>query len=219
MSRYGVHIVLVALVTDGGLGSCPQLGVKAKGNSGKRETSFRKLRVGSWNIGSLAGKFIKLVKSLKRRKINITCIQETRWVKRISDRMMFIKLVIGMLFVNVVSAYAPHVGLDEEFKRLCWEDLDEVVRDIPSIKNIFISGDFNGHISITSNGFDDVHGGFGFGERNGGGVSLLEFSKAFELVIANSCFLKRNNQLVTFSSTVPRNQIDYLLLQKGDRGR
>ncbi|XP_055830893.1 uncharacterized protein LOC129899922 [Solanum dulcamara] len=107
-------------------------------------------------------------------------------VKRISDRMIFIKLVIGRLIMNIVSAYALHVGLDEEVKRHFWEDLDEVVTGIPSTEKIFISGDFNGYIVTTSNGFDDVHGGFGFGERNGGRVSLLEFAKAFKLVIANS---------------------------------
>ncbi|XP_055818548.1 uncharacterized protein LOC129887462 [Solanum dulcamara] len=113
------------------------------------------------------------------------CVVE---VKRISDRMMFIKLVISRLIVNVVSAYAFHVGPDEEVKRLFGEDLDEVVRGIPSIEKIFTGGDFNGHISTSSDSFDDVHGGFGFGERNVGGISLLEFVKAFELVIANSCF-------------------------------
>ncbi|XP_055826424.1 uncharacterized protein LOC129894820 [Solanum dulcamara] len=256
---YSTHfrIILVALVTGGGIGSCPQLGLKARGNSGKRETGFQKLRVGSWNIGSLIGKSIELVKSLERRKINIDCVQETRWVgfkardvdgfelwysggsrdrngvgilvdvdlrecvvelKRISDRMMFIKLVIGRLIVNVVGAYAPHVGLNEEVKRLFWKDLDEVLRDIPSTKNIFIGGYFSDHISTTSNGFDDVHGGFGFRERNGDGISLLEFAKAFELVIANSCFLKRDDQLVTFSSTVAKTQIEYLLFWKSDRG-
>ncbi|XP_055826347.1 uncharacterized protein LOC129894718 [Solanum dulcamara] len=132
--------------------------------------------------------------------------------------MMFIKLVIGRLFVNVVSAYAPYVGLDEEVKRLFWEVLDEVVRGIPSAEKIFIGGDFNGQIGTTSNDFDDVHGDFSFGERNDSGVSLLEFVKTFELVIANSCFLKKDNQLVTFSSTTARTQIDYLLLQKDDRG-
>ncbi|XP_055814473.1 uncharacterized protein LOC129884149 [Solanum dulcamara] len=132
--------------------------------------------------------------------------------------MMFIKIVIGRLFVNVVSAYAPHVGLDEEVKRLFWEDLDKVVRSIPSTEKIFIGGYFNGHMYTTSNGFDDIYGGFGFVERNGGGVSILEFAKAFELVIANSYFLKRDNKLVTFSSTIARTQIDCLLLQKGDRG-
>ncbi|KAG5586166.1 hypothetical protein H5410_046600 [Solanum commersonii] len=78
--------------------------------------------------------------------------------------------------------------------------------------------DFNGHIGATSNGFDDVHGGFGVGERNGGGTSLLDFAKAFELVIANSCFPKKENHMVTYRSLVAKTQIDYLLLRKGDRG-
>lgn len=39
-----------------------------------------RLRVGSWNIGSLSGKSIELVKILKKMKISIACIQETRWV-------------------------------------------------------------------------------------------------------------------------------------------
>ncbi|KAG5576666.1 hypothetical protein H5410_056800, partial [Solanum commersonii] len=89
---------------------------------------------------------------------------------------------------------------------------------IPNTKKIFIGGDFNGHIGATSNGFDEVHGGFGFGERNGGGTSLLDFAKAFELVIANSCFPKKENHLVAFHSSVAKTQIDYFLLKKGDRG-
>ncbi|XP_049382987.1 uncharacterized protein LOC125847406 [Solanum stenotomum] len=114
--------------------------------------------------------------------------------------------------------YAPQVGLGEEAKKLFYEDLDEAVRGIPITEKIVIGGDFNGHIGATSNGFDDVHGGFGFGERNGGGSSLLDFAKAFELVIANSCFPKKENHLVTFRSSVAKTQIDYLLLRKGDRG-
>ncbi|KAG5594214.1 hypothetical protein H5410_035446 [Solanum commersonii] len=93
-----------------------------------------------------------------------------------------------------------------------------MVRGIPNTEKIVIGGDFNGHIGATSNGFDDVHGGFGFGERNGGGTSLLDFAKAFELVIANSCFPKKENHLVTFRSSVAKTQIDYFLLRKGDRG-
>ncbi|XP_070039598.1 uncharacterized protein [Nicotiana tomentosiformis] len=41
--------------------------------------------------------------------------------------MMSIKLVTGGLTVNVISAYTPQTGLDEEVKRHFWEDLDEVV--------------------------------------------------------------------------------------------
>ncbi|XP_070013371.1 uncharacterized protein [Nicotiana sylvestris] len=61
-----------------------------------------------------------------------------------------------------------------------------------------------------------MHGGFGFGERNGGGTSLLDFAKAFGLVIANSSFPKRKEHLVTFQNVVVKTQIDYLLLRRCD---
>ncbi|KAG5600776.1 hypothetical protein H5410_032146 [Solanum commersonii] len=250
-------IFLVDLVSDGGSESCLRLRPRTRENSGKWVTGSHKLRVGSWNIGLLTGKSIELVKILKKRKINIACVQETRWIgskardvdgcklwysgasmdrngvgilvdedlreqvveaRRISDKLMTIKLVIRGCTLSVISAYAPQVGLDKEAKKLFYEDLDEVVRGISNTEKIVIGGDFNGHIRETSSGFNDVHGGFGVGERNGGGTSLLDFAKVFELVIANSCFPKKENHMVTFRSSVAKTQIDYLLLRKGDRG-
>ena len=38
------------------------------------------VRLASWNIGSLTGKSIELVRILHRRRISIACVQETRWV-------------------------------------------------------------------------------------------------------------------------------------------
>ncbi|XP_019230033.1 PREDICTED: craniofacial development protein 2-like [Nicotiana attenuata] len=131
---------------------------------------------------------------------------------------MFIKLVIGECTLNVVSAYALQAGLDEEVKRHFWESLDEIVRSIPPAEKLFIGGDFNGHIGSVAGDYGEVHGGFGFGDRNGGGSSLLDFAKAFELVIANSSFPKREEHLVTFRSSVVKTQIDYLLLRRCDRG-
>ncbi|XP_019230743.1 PREDICTED: uncharacterized protein LOC109211648 [Nicotiana attenuata] len=43
---------------------------------------------------------------------------------------MAIKLVVEGSTVNVISAYAPQAGLDEEVKRRFWEALDEVVRGV-----------------------------------------------------------------------------------------
>nr|XP_016465416.1 PREDICTED: uncharacterized protein LOC107788256 [Nicotiana tabacum] len=87
-----------------------------------------------------------------------------------------------------------------------------------TIKLIVGGGDFNVHIGETSGGYDDVHSGFGFGDRNGGGTSLLDFTRAFDLVIANSNFQKRREHLVTFQSSMAETQIDYLLCRKSDRG-
>ncbi|XP_021773583.1 uncharacterized protein LOC110737547 [Chenopodium quinoa] len=47
-------------------------------------------------------------------------------VYRKNDRLIRVKLLCGKEIVNVISAYAPQVGLDSEEKRQFWEDLDEV---------------------------------------------------------------------------------------------
>ncbi|KAG5570355.1 hypothetical protein H5410_060121, partial [Solanum commersonii] len=98
-------------------------------------------------------------------------------VRKSNDRMIMIKLVVGGLTLNIFSAYAPQVGSDEEVKKHFWEDLDEVVSGISCTKKILTSGDFNGHIRETSSGFDDVHGGFGFGVSDEGVQRKVEAKK------------------------------------------
>ena len=107
-----------------------------------------------------------------------------------SDRIMSINLVVGSMIFNVVSVYAPQIRLDEEIKRLFWEDLDEVIQSIPQTEKLFIGGDFNGHIGRRGDGYETIHGGFGYGERNSGRVSILDFAVAYELSIVNSYFKK-----------------------------
>ncbi|XP_019261048.1 PREDICTED: uncharacterized protein LOC109239007 [Nicotiana attenuata] len=198
-----------------------------------------------------------MAKILQKRKVNIACVQETRWigsrarnadeyklwysgvlkgkngvgilvdrelresvveVRRVNDWLISIKLVVGECTINVVSAYVPQAGLDEEIKRRFWEGLDDIACSIPPAEKLFIGGDFNGHIGSTAGGYGEVHGGFDFGDRNSGGTSLLDFTRAFELVIANSSFPKSEEHLVTFQSMVAKTQIEYLLLRRRDRG-
>ncbi|XP_059291724.1 uncharacterized protein LOC132045196 [Lycium ferocissimum] len=127
---------------------------------------------------------------------------------------MAIKLVVGGFTLNIISAYAPQAGLDEEEKRRFWEDLDEVVGGIPPTEKLFIEGDFNEHIGSSTGGYNNEHSGFGFEDRNGGGIALLNFVKAFGLVVANSSFSKREKHLITFRSSTAVTQIDFLLLKK-----
>ncbi|XP_047264546.1 craniofacial development protein 2-like [Capsicum annuum] len=130
---------------------------------------------------------------------------------------MSIKLVIRGSFWNIISVYALHVRLDDEEKKRFLKDLNEMVRGVPSNEKLFIRGDFNGHIGSHSRGYDDVHGGHGFGVRNIEGVALLDFAQAFGLVVVNLNFPKKEVHLVTFYSSVSKTQIDFLLLKKGDR--
>lgn len=138
-------------------------------------------------------------------------------VNRVSDRVMTIKLVIGGFTVHVCSTYAPQVGLGEEEKRRFCQVLDKVIRGVPSSEKIFIGGDFNGHIRHLPIGYDDVYEGFGLGDRNDEGSALLDFARAFGLVVVNSKFSKKEEHLVTFHSRITKTQMDFLLLKKGDR--
>jgi len=125
-----------------------------------------KVRCASWNVGTLTGKSIELVQALHRHKVNIACIQETKWVgakareidgyklwylggsrarngvgilvqkelidrvvevRRKSDRIMCIKLMLGAEVLNVICVYAPQMGLSDDIKKVFWDELEEVM--------------------------------------------------------------------------------------------
>ena len=56
------------------------------------------------------------------------------------------KLVIGKQIVNIVSAYAPQVGLSAEEKDDFWDSFIIVLSGIPKQESIFIGRDMNGHV-------------------------------------------------------------------------
>ena len=119
--------------------------------------------------------------------------------------------------VNIISAYAPQVGLDDLTKEQFWEQLDDVVQGIPVGERLFIGGDFNGHVGGHKQGYEKVHGGFGFGDLNEGGRRILDFAVAFDLIVGNTLYKKREEHLITFKSGANRSQIDYFLARGADR--
>ena len=92
-----------------------------------------------------------------------------------------------------------------------------VIQDVAWSEKLFIGGDFNGHIGAEVGGYDTTHGRFGYGERNNGGISVLDFAVAYELVVVNSFFKKKEDHLVTFKSGSLKNQIDYFLTKANNR--
>ena len=87
-------------------------------------------------------------------------------IKRVSDRIILIKLVVGERVVSILSVYAPQAGLDDSSKDTFYENLLSVVSKLPDKEIVIPCGDWNGHIGRTSAGYDGVHGGFGHSERN-----------------------------------------------------
>ena len=62
-----------------------------------------------------------------------------------------------------------------------------------------------------------AHGGFGFGSRNQEGKDVLDFATAFDLMIANTFFRKRESHLVTYRSEHSSSQIDFVFTRRGDK--
>jgi exonuclease III len=129
----------------------------------ERIRRLRRWRIQALNYGtrkkkrSRNGVGILIDKSLKNEVIA---------VRRQGDRIIMIKLIFGDLVLNVISAYAPQVGLSDDVKRQFWEDLEDMVRGVSSNEKLFIGGNLNGHVGTVRGGFERVHGGFGYGEQN-----------------------------------------------------
>jgi hypothetical protein len=138
-------------------------------------------------------------------------------VRRQGDRIIMIKLIFGDLVLNVINAYAPQVGLSDDVKRRFWEDLEDMVRGVPSSEKLFSGGDLNGHVGTFRGGFERVHGGFRYGEQNQEGEDILNFAIAYDLMVANTFFRKKKSHLITFSSGQHSSQIDFVLTRREER--
>ena len=52
--------------------------VKSPGK-GDRPSGKCKLRIGTVNVGTMSGRASEVVEMLTRRKVDVCCLQETRW--------------------------------------------------------------------------------------------------------------------------------------------
>ena len=67
-------------------------------------------------------------------------------VKRVSDRLMAMKLEVNGSILNIVSAYDPQVNNSMEEKNDFWEDLDRLIKGISKEESLVLGADLNGHV-------------------------------------------------------------------------
>src|SRR6185436_10207234 len=108
--------------------------------------------------------------------------------------------MIGNSIVNLISVYAPQVGRSMEDKEEFYALLGRTLVNLGEDEKLLLLGDFNGHVGERVDGFEGVHGGRGFGDRNLEGEMALEFADSRELIIANTFFQKDAAKLVTYES-------------------
>ena len=182
-----------------------------------KKRALNGIRIGQLNIGSMTGRGRELADLMRIKKVDILCVQETRWkgnkakelgdgyklfysganeqgrngvgvvlsgdmknavteVNRKNDRMMRVKVCYGEETINIISAYAPQVGCSEDEKSRFWNEMNELMQELEEHERNIVCADFNGHVGNGNDVIERVHGGYGIGERNLEGESIVDFA-------------------------------------------
>ena len=97
-------------------------------------------------------------------------------MRRVSERLMVVRVIVGRTVLNLISAYVPQAGrpmLEIKFFTLS----GKIVSEIDDGEKLLVGRDLNGQVGDGVEGFEGVHGGFGFGKRNVEGEMILEFAE------------------------------------------
>ncbi|KAK3574278.1 hypothetical protein QTP86_004369 [Hemibagrus guttatus] len=165
------------------------------------------------------GKGRELADVMERRKVDILCVQETRWKGSkarsigagfklfyygVDNKRNGVGVVLKEEFVRNVL----EVGCELEEKERFWSELDEVMESIPTGERVVIGADFNGHVGEGNTGDEEVMGKFGVKERNLEGQMVVDFAKRMDMGVVNTYFQKREEHRVTYKSGGRRTQIE-----------
>ncbi|XP_008479815.1 uncharacterized protein LOC103516619 [Diaphorina citri] len=121
----------------------------------------------------------RLKKIVQKEKIRIGSLNlHTKFhVNRKSDRVIHVKLQLDVMELNVLSAYAPQVGCEDEEKDAFWRDVEEELGRIPDDERVFIGGHLNGHIGKgNTETAERIRGIWGLESQNEEGKRILDFA-------------------------------------------
>jgi hypothetical protein len=126
-------------------------------------------------------------------------------------------MVIAKVTVSVISGYAPQQGRMEEEKDQFYDDVSEKIGQAASDEFVMLLGDLNGHVGANAEGYEGVHGGFGYGVRNEEGCRVLELGDAHSVVVGNTLFKRAPARLITYRPVENMSMIDYVMVKAKDR--
>ena len=134
--------------------------------------------------------------------------------KRVSDRLMTMKLEVKESILNIVGAYAPQVNNSMKEKNSFWEDLDELIESISKEERIVLGADLNGHVGKRKIGDEEIMRRYSAETRNKEESMFVSFGKRMDLAIVNTYFKKKDEHRVTYKSGGKSTQVDYVMCRR-----
>ena len=135
-------------------------------------------------------------------------------VKRVSDRLMAMKLEVKRSILNIVSAYAPQVNNSMEEKNDFWQDLDRLIESVSKQERIVLGADLNGHVGKGNIRDEEIMGRYGAGTRNSERSMIVDCVKRVNLAIVNTYFKKKDEHRVTYKSGRKSTQVVYVICRR-----
>ena len=130
-------------------------------------------------------------------------------VKRVSDRLMAMKLEVNGPILNIISAYASQVNYSMEEKNDFWEDLNGLIESISKEERIVLGADLNEHVGEGNIGDEEIMGRYGAGKK-----IRKDFGKRMDLAIVNIYFQKKDEHRMTYKSGGKSTQVDYVMCRR-----
>ncbi|VDO94583.1 unnamed protein product [Heligmosomoides polygyrus] len=188
--------------------------------------------MGTLNVGTLTGRSREVTDLMKRRRIQVLCLQETRWegakAREIGEGVK--------LYYNGEDTKMNGVGIAVA------ESLKDSVAAVKRINDRIMSLRLDtkeGYWTIMSvyapqigcsehdkddfyllleeairGGVERVRGGKGIGLINPDGERILDLAIAHDLAVCSTFFTKRESQKVTYASGGRRAEVDHILVRR-----
>ena len=135
-------------------------------------------------------------------------------VKRVSNRLMAMKLEVKGSILDIASTYAPQVNNSMEEKNDFWEGLDGLIKSISKEGRIVLGANLNGHVGEGNIRDEEIMGRYGAETRNKEGSMVVDFGKRMDLAIVNTYFKKKDEHRVTYKSGEKSTQVDYVMCRR-----
>ncbi|ESN98957.1 hypothetical protein HELRODRAFT_67113 [Helobdella robusta] len=126
-------------------------------------------------------------------------------------------MVFGEVIVRVISGYAPQQSRKKEEKDRFYDDVSNEIGQAGMDEFVVLLGDLNGHVGADADGYEGVHGGWGYCIRNEEGRRVLELADAHSMVVGNTWLTREPARLITYRSGEYRTMIDYILIRAKPR--
>ena len=138
-----------------------------------------------------------------------------KW-KPISDRIIYARFFSKYVKLSIIQVYAPMNEANIEDKDNFYEQLQTVVDSVHKHDILLVMGDLNAKVGEDNEGYDNIIGSHGVGERNDNGERLVDFCGLNDLVVTGTIFPHKliHKHIWTSPGGKTKNQIDHVLVNR-----